>query len=129
MTKLGQDQVESPRELGYTEHWNFGIQRDLGWDSVLEVSYLGNEGHNYQALNIKAEKRFSHALNFQANYTYAKFIDDVARYNVQFRVEELNFANHPDSNNPGTALGSAGFGVISAARDSRILQLGLRAEF
>jgi hypothetical protein len=310
--------IESPRELGYTEQWNFGIQRDLGWDSVLEVSYLGNEGHrlngpdtsinqvpvskmgagntqvlrpfpqfnnvtlvapmwgnsNYQALNIKAEKRFSHGLNFQANYTYAKFIDDVAgsfelgsipggiqnfydrkaekslsgndvrnrlvmnsaydlplgkgkmlggwslgfigvlqqggpvglttqtngtnaftpgaqrvnvlrnpslpagdrsvtrwfdttavaappaftfgnagralltgpgiidfsvsllknirwheRYNVQFRVEALNFANHSNFNNPGTALGSAGFGVISAARDPRILQLGLRAEF
>src|SRR5207247_49914 len=106
---------------GYTEQWNFGIQRDLGWDSVLEVSYLGNEGHrllgpdtsvnqvpvarmgpgntqvlrpypqfgnvtlaapmwgnsNYQAVNIKAEKRFSHGLNFLANYTFSKFIDDV----------------------------------------------------
>ncbi len=310
--------IESPRRLGYTEQWNFGIQHDLGWDTVIEVSYLGNEGHrlngpdtsinqvpvskmgpgntqvlrpfpqfsnvtlaapmwgnsNYQALNIKVEKRFSHGLNFQANYTYAKFIDDVAgsfeggagsggiqnlynrraekarsgndirnrfvadssydlplgkgaalggwsvaligilqqggpvgltmqtngtnaftpgaqrvnvlrdpslgagdrsvtrwfdtaavaapapftfgnagralltgpglinfsasllknirwheRYNVQFRVEALNFANHPNFGNPGTAFGSAAFGVISTAKDPRIMQLGLRAEF
>jgi hypothetical protein len=33
---------------------------------------------NYQVLNIKAEKRLSHGLNFQANDTYARFIDDVA---------------------------------------------------
>ena len=51
------------------------------------------------------------------------------RYNVQFRVEALNFANHPNFGNPGTALGSAGFGVISSAKDPRTMQLGLRAEF
>ena len=32
----------------------------------------------YHAMNIKFEKRFSHGLNFLANYTYSKFIDDVA---------------------------------------------------
>jgi hypothetical protein len=320
--------IESPRALGYTEQWNFGIQRELGWDAVLELSYLGNGGHrlngpdtsinqvpislmgsgnaqirrpfpqfgnvslvapmwgnsSYHALNIKAEKRFSHGLNFTANYTFSKFIDDVApsfqvgsepgnlqnfydrrsekslsandvrnrfvvssvyelpvgknkrwalsgvpaavlggwsfgligilqqggpdgltvqtngtnsfnpgplrpnvlrdpslgpgersisrwfdttavaapapftfgnagralltgpglidvslsllknirwkeRYNVQFRAEALNLPNHPNFNDPGTALGSAGFGVISAAKDPRIMQLGLRIEF
>jgi outer membrane receptor protein involved in Fe transport len=33
---------------------------------------------NYHSLNIKAEKRFSGGLNFLANYTFSKFIDDVA---------------------------------------------------
>jgi hypothetical protein len=320
--------IQSPRILGYTEQWNFGIQRDLGWDTVLELSYLGNQGHhldgpdtsinqvpvalmgagnaqvrrpfpqfgnvsivrpmwgnsNYHALNIKAEKRFSHGLNFLMNYTFSKFIDDVPnaqevgaipggvqnlydraaerslsgndirnrfvwsslyelpagkgkrwlpsgvpaavfggwsfafigilqqggpvgltvqtnntnafnpgaqrvnvlrnpalpaekrsvqqwfdttavvappsftfgnggralltgpgfmdlslsllknirfkeRYNVQFRVESLNFMNHPNFGNPGTALGSAGFGVISSSKDPRVMQLGLRLEF
>ena len=49
--------------------------------------------------------------------------------NVQFRVESLNILNHANFEEPGRALGSAGFGVISAARDPRILQLGLRFEF
>lgn len=325
--------IGSPRRLGYTEQWNFGIQRDLGWDSLLEIGYLGNGGHrlngpdtsinqvpvalmgpgnaqalrpfpqfgnvslvapmwgnsNYQALNIKAEKRFSHGLNFLLNYTFSKFIDDVPgsfeagsvglsttgigvqniynrradkalsgndvrnrfvmssvydlpagkgrrwltsgvpaailggwslgligalqqgspvglvtqtnttnaftpgpqrvnvlrdpslpsgrrsaidwfdtaavaapapytfgnagralltgpgildfsgsllknihwreRYNVQFRAEALNFMNHANFNAPGNALGAAVFGVISGAKDPRIMQLGLRLEF
>jgi hypothetical protein len=309
--------IQSPRILGYTEQWNFGIQRELGWDSVLELTYLGNQGHhlngpdtsinqvphaligagnaqvrrpfpqfgnvsliapmwgnsNYHGFNIKAEKRFSHGLNFLVNYTFSKFIDDVPnaqevgatpgiqdvydrrsdralsgndvrhrmvmssvyelplgkgrvlggwsfgfiailqqgspvgltvqtsntnafnpgsqrvnvlrdpslpadrrsvqqwfdptavaapapftfgnagralltgpglmqlslsllknirfreRYNVQFRAESLNFVNHANFNDPGTALGSAGFGVISGAKDPRTMQLGLRLEF
>ena len=51
------------------------------------------------------------------------------RYNVQFRVEALNFANHANFGNPGTALGSAAFGVIGAGKDPRTMQLGLRTEF
>jgi hypothetical protein len=51
------------------------------------------------------------------------------RYVVQFRAEALNFLNHPSFNAPGNALGSANFGVISAARDPRIMQLGLRLDF
>ncbi len=113
--------IEKNRRLGYSEQWNFVIQRDLGWGMLLELSYLGNASHKlngpstsinqvrpelmgpgnaqsrrplpqfgnvtlstpmwgnsiYHGLNIKAEKRFSHGLNFQANYTWAKFIDDV----------------------------------------------------
>jgi hypothetical protein len=32
---------------------------------------------NYHGLNVKVEKRFSGGLNFLANYTHSKFIDDV----------------------------------------------------
>ena len=32
---------------------------------------------SYHAMNIKVEKRFSNGVNFLANYTYSKFIDDV----------------------------------------------------
>lgn len=31
----------------------------------------------YHALNLKAEKRYSNGLNFLANYTWSKFLDDV----------------------------------------------------
>jgi hypothetical protein len=33
---------------------------------------------NYHGLNVKVEKRFSHGLNFLTNYSWSKFIDDVA---------------------------------------------------
>ncbi|MGH9664737.1 MAG: hypothetical protein ACRD9L_09970, partial [Bryobacteraceae bacterium] len=113
--------IEQERQLGYTEQWNFDVQQELGWDTVLDVGYLGNAGHrlpgpntslnqvpealmgpgnaqmrrpfpqfgnvsliapmwgnsSYHALNVKVEKRFSHGLNFLANYTFSKFIDDV----------------------------------------------------
>jgi len=32
---------------------------------------------NYHSMNLKTEKRFANGLNFLANYTWAKFIDDV----------------------------------------------------
>ena len=38
--------------------------------------FWGNS--SYHALNLKLEKRFSNGLNLLANYTRAKFIDDVA---------------------------------------------------
>ncbi len=28
----------------YVQHWNFGIQQDLGWNTVWEVSYAGSAG-------------------------------------------------------------------------------------
>ncbi|HKX00622.1 MAG TPA: TonB-dependent receptor [Bryobacteraceae bacterium] len=28
----------------YVQHWNFGVQRDLGWNTVWEVSYAGSAG-------------------------------------------------------------------------------------
>jgi hypothetical protein len=50
-------------------------------------------------------------------------------YNVQFRFEAFNLFNRANFQEPGRALGAPGFGVISAARDARILQLGLKFEF
>ena len=114
--------IETSRPLGYSQQWNLAIQQDLGWQTLLELGYLGSVGHklpgpntninqvpealmgvvnaqvrrpfpqfgnvtlltpmwgnsSYHALNVKVEKRFSHGLNFLANYTFSKFIDDVA---------------------------------------------------
>ena len=35
----------------------------------------------YHALNVKMEKRYSNGLNFLANYTWSKFLDDIEANN------------------------------------------------
>ena len=32
--------------MGYDQHWSFGVQRQLPFNSVLEVDYVGNKGSN-----------------------------------------------------------------------------------
>ncbi|MDZ7639117.1 MAG: carboxypeptidase regulatory-like domain-containing protein [Bryobacterales bacterium] len=110
------------RQLGYTQQWNLTIQREIGWNTITEMSYMGNVGRklngpntsinqvplnqmaagnaqvrrpfpqfgnvtmiapfwgnsDYHAFNAKIEKRFSDGVNFLANYTFSKFMDDVA---------------------------------------------------
>jgi len=51
------------------------------------------------------------------------------RWNMQFRAESFNVANRANFEDPGTALGAPGFGVIGAARPARSVQLGLRLSF
>src|SRR5258708_28117132 len=29
----------------YTERWSFGFQRELGWSTIMDLSYVGSEGH------------------------------------------------------------------------------------
>lgn len=45
-------------------------------DVTLLVPPWGNS--SYHALNLKLEKRYSSGLNFMMNYTWSKFIDDIA---------------------------------------------------
>jgi hypothetical protein len=112
---------EVNRRLGYSQQWNFSIQRDLRWNTMAEIAYVGNIGRKldspstsinqvrpelmgpgnaqvrrpfpqygnvtlitpfwgnseYHAMNLKVEKRFSDGLNFLATYGFAKFMDDV----------------------------------------------------
>lgn len=114
--------IERNRRLGYSQQWNLSIQRDMRWNTILELSYAGNVGRklngpstsvnqvpenlmgpgnaqarrpfpqfgnvvsispfwgnsSYHAVNVKIEKRFSNGMNFLGNYTFSKFIDDVA---------------------------------------------------
>jgi hypothetical protein len=48
----------------------------------------------YHALNARFEKRYSHGLNFLANYTYSKFIDDVQAENELGETEDFPGYTH-----------------------------------
>ena len=48
---------------------------------------------------------------------------------IDFRVEAFNTLNHPQFNNPSTAMNSATYGRITSARDPRIMQLALKYHF
>jgi hypothetical protein len=51
------------------------------------------------------------------------------KVNTQFRTEFFNAFNHPQWNPPNRFIDQAGFGVISSARDPRIIQFGLKLIF
>ena len=48
---------------------------------------------------------------------------------MQFRSEFFNAVNHSNFNPPNKLLGNAAFGRITSARDSRIIQFGLKLAF
>ncbi|MBC7924339.1 MAG: TonB-dependent receptor, partial [Bryobacteraceae bacterium] len=52
------------------------------------------------------------------------------RANLQFRAEAFNLPNHPQFNNPGNAVNSANFGMITSAKTTeRQIRVGLRLGF
>jgi hypothetical protein len=51
------------------------------------------------------------------------------RVTTQFRAEFFNFPNHPQWNPPNRFIDQASFGVVSSARDPRIIQFGLKLLF
>jgi hypothetical protein len=50
-------------------------------------------------------------------------------WNLQFRLESFNAFNRTNFQEPGTALGSPNFGVITSALDARSMQVGLKLTF
>ena len=48
---------------------------------------------------------------------------------IQFRFDAFNLPNHTNFFVPGNSLGSASFGVIGTALESRDLQLGFKFYF
>ena len=80
---------------------------------------FGNAGRGI----VRADGRINFDFSLVKNF---KFSENAF---LQVRAETFNAFNHPDFALPGRALGGPGFGVINAATDARVLQLGLRVAF
>jgi len=109
--------IDENFRTAYINQWSFGIQREILRNLVLDVSYLGSQGHklpigvninqavpgpgsvasrrpfpafgnitggfissignsNFNALQVRIERRMSSGLSFISSYTYSKSIDD-----------------------------------------------------
>jgi Carboxypeptidase regulatory-like domain/TonB-dependent Receptor Plug Domain len=49
--------------------------------------------------------------------------------NIEFRTEFFNIFNHTNFNTVGTVIGTSSFGKLTAARDPRVVQFGLKFLF
>ncbi len=66
--------------LGYTDQWNIGGQYELGKNTVLEITYLGNRGHRLHdggLANFRAPASQFFPL-FGSNYTAYNWVFDEA---------------------------------------------------
>ena len=92
---------------------------NTGSFSFEELGQFGNSSRRFfygPGLN-----NFNIALAKETKITETKIL--------QFRVEAFNVFNHAQFLNPTGEINSSSFGVVTAARDPRIMQLGLKFEF
>ena len=77
-----------------------------------------------------SRRRFFHGpglANF--NMVLAKSTKLSEYKEIQFRVEAFNLFNHAQFYNPSGEINSSSFGVVTSARDPRIMQLALKFSF
>ena len=80
---------------------------------------FGNAGRGI----VRADGRVIFDFSINKNFHFAE-----QRY-VQFRAELFNAFNHPDFDPPNHTMGAPGFGTVTSATASRVVQLGLRLAF
>ena len=83
------------------------------------IGTFGNSGRNI----LRGPNFFNTDLGLIKNTNITE------RARVQFRAEFFNVFNNVNFNNPGSTVGTAGFGKITSAKDPRILQLTLKLMF
>jgi hypothetical protein len=79
-------------KTGYVQSWNFGWQRELSRNTVIEVRYTGNHGlHEWRQLNLNevntVENGFQSAFNAAANNLL------IARGGSPYSTASNNFGN------------------------------------
>jgi hypothetical protein len=129
------------RATGYLETFNLNVQRQLPWQMLVELGYVGTLGHklpststfninqvrpelmgpgnaqlrrpfpqftgvsahsasignsNYHAMNLRVDKRTSSGIQFQANYTWSRNIDDLESRNELGGAQGNGFMNSYD---------------------------------
>ena len=87
--------------------------------TIEQLGQLGNSRRRF--FHGPGLNNFSMALAKTTKFTESK--------ELQLRVEAFNLFNHAQFGNPTGEINSSQFGVVTSARDARILQLGLKFLF
>src|SRR5262249_30544285 len=98
LSTLSRRAVDQDRRTAYVQQWNFGIQRELFKDLLLEVAYVGNKGTklagfrnaNQRSIVINANGTASAGLRPFTQFGDIQFLEDrvLSNYNsLQVRVE------------------------------------------
>lgn len=75
---------------------------------------------NYNALQVAVQKRFTHGLNFDFNYTWAHFLDEMDSSGWGSRAGAQTYQN---AYNPGANYGNSNFDVRNALKGRVVYQL------
>jgi hypothetical protein len=91
----------------YIQQWNFGIQRELPGQVVLEVNYVGNHGvHEWQSFNINE-------VNTLNNGFATQFQTALANYNINYANGYTGPTTANPSAPPPTFADNTGFtGIV-----------------
>src|SRR5437867_4986824 len=141
--------IDPEFKTAYINQWSLSFQREMAKNLVLDVSYLGSEGHklpvgwninqalpglgtvnsrrpyqgygsitggyissignsNFDALQVRAERRLSQGLSFISSYTWSKAIDD----NAGISTGSDSSANAQSARNLGAERGPSDFDVL-----------------
>ncbi|MEZ5366676.1 MAG: carboxypeptidase regulatory-like domain-containing protein [Bryobacterales bacterium] len=68
--------IDKDRRLGYSQMWNLSVQRAVGFNSIVEVSYLGNVGHKLPGPDVSMNQVLPESFragNMQALRPFPQF--------------------------------------------------------
>jgi hypothetical protein len=108
------DQIAPYRRAGRVDEWF-----DPSSFAAPNYGFFGNarngtiRGPGYTSFNVALYKTFP----------------VTERFNVEFRAEAFNIANHPNFINVSTSLGSGNFGQVTAAGDPRNVEFALKLTY
>ena len=134
----------------YAEHWNFGIQKEILPETVLDVAYVGNHvlkaqrlrnvnsagdfagfgpilmleqagSSIFHSLQVRAERRFSNRLALISSYTWGHAIDDRPGEGFASQADPAN--PFQDNNNARADRADADFDVRHRYTLSFVYQL------
>ncbi len=88
------------------------------------TSWVSQGVSNYNALEVDVRRQFAHGLQFRANYTFARNLDNGSAWNTSVSANTPAFVSYPQ--NPGLDYGPAATDVrhVAAFNGSYDLPLG-----